>query len=108
MSPWLALLAAGVLEVVWATALKLTAGFSRPAPVVVVVLAAGGSFLLLGLALRDLPMSIAYAIWTGIGAIGVAVLGIVWFDEPWSPLRVACLLTISIAMVVLHLDHGSY
>jgi len=79
---WLFLLVAGLLEIVWATALKFSNGFTRLMPTVVALTTAWASFWFLSLAIRKIPMGTAYAIWVGIGAVGVALLGIVWFREP--------------------------
>lgn len=84
---WLILVAAGLLEVVWATALKYSDGLSRIRPSIVVVIGALASFLLLAHALRTLPVGTAYAAWVGIGAVGVAAVGVVLFGEALSPLR---------------------
>ena len=88
---WLILLAAAVLEITWALALKESDGFTRAVPSVVGVVTAVGSVALLMLALRDLPVGTAYAVWTGLGAIGVALAGIVLLGESASPARLACL-----------------
>ena len=74
---WLILFVAGVLEVVWAYAMKLSDGFSRPLPAVVTIVAMIFSFGLLALAMRSLPLGTAYTVWTGIGAVGSFILGIV-------------------------------
>lgn len=79
---WVYLFIAGLMEVVWAIALKFSEGFTRPLPVAVVIVAGLLSFLFLSLAVRELPIGSAYAIWVGIGAVGVALLGILWFHEP--------------------------
>lgn len=79
---WIYLLLAGVMEVVWAIALKYSDGFTRPVPVLVVIVGGVLSFLFLALAVRELPIGNAYAIWVGIGAVGVALLGVVLFREP--------------------------
>lgn len=91
---WLVLVVAGALEVVWAIALKYSDGFTRTVPSAVTLVAAGASFWLLALALRVLPVGSAYAAWTGIGAVGAAVLGMVLFDEPRSAMRIACIVVI--------------
>ena len=78
---WLYLLIAGLLEIVWATALKFSDGFSRLLPTVFALATAWASFWFLSLAIRKIPIGTAYAIWVGIGAIGVAVVGMVWFRE---------------------------
>lgn len=91
---WVYLLIAGLLEVGWALGLKYTDGFTRLLPSVVTVAAMIGSFVLLGQALRVLPIGTAYAIWTGIGAVGTAILGIILFDEPRDLARILCILLI--------------
>lgn len=88
---WLYLFIAGVLEVVWAVGLKYTEGFTRPLPSLITVVALSASFALLGLALRSLPLGTAYAIWTGIGTIGTVIVGMLVFNDPATPLRLACI-----------------
>lgn len=88
---WLILLVAGLLEVVWALSMKASAGFTKLPYTVLTLATAWLSFWLLGLAMRSLPVGTAYAVWTGIGAIGAAVLGIVLFKEPATLARVACI-----------------
>lgn len=90
-SAWIVLVAAGILEVVWAIGLKYSDGFTRLAPSVVTVVAAALSFWLLALSLRVLPVGTAYAAWTGIGAVGAAILGMMLFDEPANAARIACI-----------------
>ena len=87
--PWLVLAAAGLLEIVWAIGLKYTDGFTRLVPSVLTLAAMAGSIILLGLALKTLPIGTAYAVWTGIGAVGTALLGIILFDEPATAARLA-------------------
>lgn len=94
MNAWLALTLAGVLECVWALGLKYTEGFSRPIPSVITLVAMGASFYLLSRAMQHIPVGTAYAVWTGIGAIGVAIAGMVLFNEPRSLARVLCLMLI--------------
>jgi quaternary ammonium compound-resistance protein SugE len=84
---WVYLGIAGLLEVAWAIGLKYTEGFSKPVPSVLTVVAMVGSVVLLGLALRSLPVGTGYAVWTGIGAVGTAILGIILFAEPATALR---------------------
>jgi quaternary ammonium compound-resistance protein SugE len=84
---WIYLTVAGLLEVVWAIGLKMSEGFSKPVPSAVTIAAAAASFYLLALALRDLPVGTAYAVWVGIGAVGAAIFGIVLLGESLSPLR---------------------
>ncbi|AUC96627.1 MULTISPECIES: quaternary ammonium compound efflux SMR transporter SugE [Bradyrhizobium] len=86
---WAILFAAGLLEIGWAIGLKYTEGFSRLVPSVLTLAAMAGSILLLGLALKTLPIGTAYAVWTGIGAVGTAALGIILLGEPASAMRLA-------------------
>ncbi len=88
---WLLLLLAGLFEVGWAIGLKYTEGFTRLWPTVLTVTAMVVSLWLLGLALKTLPIGTAYAVWTGVGAVGTAVLGIVLFGESAAAARVACI-----------------
>ena len=85
---WLALVVAGLLEIVWAYSMKLSHGFTRPAPTVVTLVAMVASFALLAHAMRFLPLGTAYTIWTGIGAVGAFVVGILVLNEPANFLRV--------------------
>ncbi len=88
---WIYLLIAGLFEVAWAIGLKYTDGFTRLIPSIWTVGSMAVSFLFLSLALKTLPVGTAYAVWTGIGAVGVAILGIVLFAEPANALRLACI-----------------
>ncbi len=88
---WLYLLIAGLFEVAWAIGLKYTDGFTRLYPSIWTVASMAVSFLFLSLALKTLPVGTAYAVWTGIGAVGVAILGIVLFAEPANALRLGCI-----------------
>jgi quaternary ammonium compound-resistance protein SugE len=88
---WLYLLIAGLLEVGWAIGLKYTEGFSRLWPSLATVAAMILSLGFLGLALKTLPVGTAYAIWTGVGAVGTAILGIYLFAEPANAMRLACI-----------------
>ena len=87
---WLLLLSAGLFEVGWAGGFKYTAGFTRFWPSLATAVSMIISLGLLGLALRSLPLGTAYAVWTGVGAVGTVVLGIVLFDEPATFARLAC------------------
>lgn len=98
---WVYLFAAGILEIGWAVGLKYTEGFSRLVPSVLTVASMALSLLLLGLALRDLPLGTAYAIWTGIGTVGTALLGIWLFGDPASVLRLTCIALIVSGIVGL-------
>jgi quaternary ammonium compound-resistance protein SugE len=91
---WLYLILAGLLEVGWALGLKYTDGFTKLMPSLLTVIAMIGSFFLLAQALRVLPIGTAYAIWTGIGAVGTALLGMVIFGEPRDLARILCILLI--------------
>lgn len=84
---WTYLFIAGLLEVGWAIGLKYTEGFTRPLPTLATALAMLASIVLLGLAMRELPVGTAYAVWTGIGALGTLVMGIVLFAEPATTAR---------------------
>lgn len=103
MSPWWLLLFAGLLEVVWAVALKYADGFSRFWPSLLVLLTLGGSLVLLSRAARALPIGTAYAVWVGIGALGAALCGIVLFREPLTLARAVFLLLLLTAVVGLKL-----
>ncbi|MGH6619068.1 MAG: quaternary ammonium compound efflux SMR transporter SugE [Alphaproteobacteria bacterium] len=101
---WAVLVVAGLCEIGWAVGLKYTEGFQRLWPTVWTVAAMIISILLLGLALRTLPLGTAYAIWTGIGTAGTAVLGIILFGESAEPLRLACICLIVAGIVGLKLS----
>jgi quaternary ammonium compound-resistance protein SugE len=87
---WVHLLLAGLLEIGWMAGMKLSEGFTRLVPSVLTVLAMLGSFALLMLAIRTIPIGTAYAVWTGVGAAGAAVAGIVFFREPADLARLLC------------------
>ena len=91
---WLLLLLAGLFEVAWAIGLKYTDGFSRPFPTLLTLIAMAVSVLLLAIAVKQLPLGTAYAVWTGIGAVGTVLMGIWLFNEPATLARVLCLLLI--------------
>lgn len=99
--PWLILVCAGVLETAWAVGLKFTDGFSRPWPTALTVAALVGSVWLLAIAVRTLPLGTAYAVWTGIGAVGTVIVGILRFGESASPSRLACVALIVAGLVGL-------
>jgi quaternary ammonium compound-resistance protein SugE len=100
---WTYLFFAGLFEVGWAIGLKYTHGFTRLVPTALTVGSMVVSLGLLGLALKSLPLGTAYAIWTGIGTIGTAVLGIILFGEPATALRLACVGLIVAGIVGLKL-----
>ena len=101
--PWILLVLAGLLEVGWAIGLKYTEGFARLWPSVGTIAAMGISLLLLGTAMKSLPVGTAYAVWVGIGAVGTVILGIVLFDEPLNALRVGSVALIVAGLVGLKL-----
>lgn len=100
---WIVLVAAGLFEVGWAVGLKATAGFTRPVPSILTVLSMIASLALLGLALKHLPLGTAYAVWTGIGTIGTAALGILLYGEPAGALRLGCIALIMAGILGLKL-----
>jgi quaternary ammonium compound-resistance protein SugE len=100
---WSILFVAGLLEIIWAIGLKYTEGFTRLVPSVITLAAMAGSVILLGLALKSLPSGTAYAVWTGIGAVGTATLGIYLFGEPATALRLASIGLIVAGIVGLKL-----
>lgn len=100
---WLVLIVAGLTEIGWAVGLKYTQGFTRPVPTVLTVVAMIASLWLLGLAVRTLPLGTAYAVWTGIGTVGTALLGIVLFNEPATAVRLFCVALIVSGIVGLKL-----
>lgn len=105
--PWVILSMAGLLEVAWAVGLKFTAGFTRPVPSLLTGLALVASVWLLALSARTLPIGTAYAVWTGIGAVGTVIVGIVKFGESASLFRLACVGLIVVGLIGLKFDPGS-
>ena len=104
MSGWLALVAAGLFEVAWALGLKYSDGLTRFWPTAATLVAILSSFGLMSLALRSLPFGTAYAVWTGIGAVGSILVGMLLFREPADPIRLLCLSLIIAGMVGLKLN----
>jgi quaternary ammonium compound-resistance protein SugE len=104
VNAWLALLGAGLLEVGWALGLKYSDGLTRFWPTVATVVAIAFSFGLMALALRSLPFGTAYAVWTGIGAVGSILAGMLLYSESTDPLRIICLTLIVAGMVGLKLN----
>jgi quaternary ammonium compound-resistance protein SugE len=100
---WLWLTLAGLLEIVWAVGLKYTDGFTRAVPSAITVVAMIGSLYLLALAVRAIPIGTAYAVWTGIGAVGVAILGMVLFGESRDVLRIGSIVLIVLGIAGLKL-----
>jgi quaternary ammonium compound-resistance protein SugE len=91
---WLYLFVAGLLEIAWAIGLKYTEGWTRLWPSVLTGICLIASLYFLSLAVRSLPIGTAYAVWTGIGTVGAAVLGMLLFDEPRDATRIACIFLI--------------
>lgn len=92
---WIILFFAGLFEVGWAVGLKYTDGFSKPLPTVLTIAAMAVSLGLLGLAMKELPLGTAYAIWTGVGAVGTVIAGIILFGESMALFRLA-----SVALII--------
>ncbi len=103
---WLLLLVAGLLEIVWAVSMKASHGFTKHHFTALTLVAAGLSFWLLGLALRQLPVGTAYAVWTGVGAVGAAIFGIAFFGESLTIARVGCIALIVCGILGLKLLGG--
>jgi quaternary ammonium compound-resistance protein SugE len=100
---WLLLFIAGLLEIGWAVGLKYTEGFTRLVPSILTLTSMTASVGMLALALKTLPMGTAYAVWTGIGAVGTAILGIILFGDPSTLPRIACIGLIVAGIVGLKL-----
>ena len=103
---WFILFIAGLLEVCWAIGLKYTDGFTKFWPSVATIVSMVASFILLGLAMKNLPVGTAYAVWVGIGALGTAILGIVLFGESAHMLKIFSLVLICAGIVGLKLAHS--
>jgi quaternary ammonium compound-resistance protein SugE len=101
---WMYLLAAGLLEIVWAYTMKLSQGFSRPGPTVLTILVMLASFALLSLSMRTLPLGTAYTVWTGIGAVGAFVVGVVVLGEPLTMGRLLAAALIVTGLSVMKLS----
>ncbi|AOX63160.1 MULTISPECIES: DMT family transporter [Stenotrophomonas] len=101
---WIYLLAAGVLEIVWAFSMKQSEGFSRLTPSIITLVTMIASFWLLSLAMRTLPLGTAYTIWTGIGAVGAFVIGITFLGEQVSAMRIAAAVLIVSGLVLMKLS----
>ena len=100
---WVYLVIAGLLEIGWAVGLKYTEGFTRLTPTLLTIASMTASVIMLGLAVRTLPMGTAYAIWTGIGAVGTALLSIYLFSEPATAARLGSIALIVAGMIGLKL-----
>ena len=101
---WIILFIAGLFEVGWAVGLKYTNGFTNPVATVFTAVALLSSMALLGIALRTLPLSVAYAVWTGIGTVGTAIVGFVILKEPVTAMRIVCVVLIVAGIVGLRLS----
>ncbi|MCA9454637.1 MAG: quaternary ammonium compound efflux SMR transporter SugE [Nitrospira sp.] len=104
---WTLLVVAGIFEIIWATGLKYTDGFTRLWPSVGTVVAMAVSMICLSLAFRVIPMGTAYTVWTGIGAVGTVLLGILLFDEPKNAVRLVCITLIIVGIAGLKLSDPS-
>lgn len=104
MLPWLCLAGAILLEVAGTTSMKLSQGFSRPLPSVLLFVFYGLSFALMTVAVKRIDMSVSYAIWSGIGTALIALIGYGWFREPMSALRIGSMLLIVVGVIGLNLD----
>lgn len=100
---WTALVIAGFLEICWAIGLKYTEGFTKPIPSALTIVAIAASFWLLSIAMRSIPIGTAYAIWTGIGAAGAVIFGIIMVGEPANPGRLVAIALILSGIVMLKL-----
>jgi quaternary ammonium compound-resistance protein SugE len=101
---WMYLLAAGLLEIVWAYTMKLSQGFSRPGPTALTILVMLASFALLSLAMKTLPLGTAYTVWTGIGAVGAFIVGVVVLGEPLTMGRLLAAVLIVTGLTVMKLS----
>src|SRR3954447_24298620 len=99
--PWVYLLLAGVCEIVWAVGLKYSRGFTRLTPSVITIIVMLLSFVLLAQAMKKLPLGTTYTVWTGIGAVGTTIWGIVMFNEPRDWARMLCMVLIIAGIVGL-------
>lgn len=105
---WYILVLAGVFEIGWAIGLEYSEGLSKPLPTIGTVVALAISMVLLAQAVKDLPVGTAYAVWTGIGAVGTASLGIVLFNEPATLARIAFICVIVVGILGPHLASGGH
>lgn len=105
--PWIYLIIAGLLEVVWAFSMKQSAGFTRLWPSVITLVTMAASFALLSVSMKSLPLGTAYTVWTGIGAVGAFIVGVIWLNEGVHPMRVAAAGLIVAGLVLMRLAPGS-
>ena len=102
---WFLLFSAGCSEIIFALSLKYNEGFTKLWPSIVTMISGGASFYLLMLSIKTLPLGTAYAVWTGMGAVGVAILGIILFKESAELVRLASIMMIIVGIVGLKLSH---
>ena len=102
---WIYLLIAGVLEVVWAVAMKYSEGWTKLYPSIFTIVSMAIGFYFLSVSVKTLPLGTAYAVWTGIVTIGTAVFGIIFFKEPFDVIKAVCILLIVIGIVGLRVFH---
>lgn len=100
---WGLLVLAGLLEIVWAASMKQSAGFTRLGPTLIMAAAMPSSFFLLTLAMRNLPLGTAFMVWTGIGAVGAFLFGVVWLQEAVTPMRLMAAAMIAGGLVMMKL-----
>lgn len=98
---WVYLVIAGLFEITWAIGLKYADGFTKLVPSVITIVGMILSVILLGLALRELPVGTGYAVWTGIGTVGAAILGMILFNEPATAIRLGCIALIIVGILGL-------
>lgn len=103
---WISLLIAGIFEVVWAIFMKQSNGFTKLWPSVITFLSMWISFAFLSYALKFLPLGVSYAVWVGIGTLGVTIMSFVWFKEPLSFLQIGCIGLILIGIIGLKVQGG--
>lgn len=101
MNAWVIVLIAGLLETGWALGLKYSEGFTRPIPSILTVIGAAASFWLLSIAMKELPVGTAYAVWVGIGAVGTAILAVFLFGDPVNLMRVLGIVLIIAGIIAL-------
>lgn len=100
---WILLIVAGLFEVVWSFAMKQSQGFTRLGPSVITIAAMIVSFALLAVSMRSLPLGTAYTLWTGIGAVGAFIAGLLFLGEPATPMRIAAAVLIVSGLVLMKL-----
>lgn len=103
---WLYILIAGVFEIIWAVGLKYAQGFTRFWPSIITVIAMIATYLFLGFGVRTIPIGTGYAVWTGIGVAGTAILGMILFGESAAPAKLICIALILAGILGLRLTHG--